>query len=178
MTHPGDGGKTFNPRSGRVSKASPEVCALGELDELSCHAGLLAAMLPKSCRGMAEMLLRIQKTIFALCGAESGAVSAVEISKETIAAVADLEHWIAEFDVEIGPGTHFVIPGGHPAACQAQVCRAVCRRAERTAVALGESRSGSDTPEQPLAYLNRLSLFFFTIARVINNREKIKEERP
>ncbi len=176
--HSGDGGSTARPGGGVISKASPEICVLGELDELSCHTGWLATTLPKSCTGMAEMLLRIQKSIFTLCAVESGAAQSTEVAKDTTVATADLERWIAEFDAEIGHGTHFVIPGGHSAACQAHVCRAVCRRAERVMVALNESRATDGAPEQPITYINRLSLFFFTIARVINSREKIKEERP
>ena len=59
----------------------------------------------------------------------------------------------------------FILPGGTLAAAQAHVCRTVCRRAERRIVALSEEATIS--PEV-LQYINRLSDYFFVLAKKLN----------
>ncbi|MCC7466138.1 MAG: ATP:cob(I)alamin adenosyltransferase, partial [Saprospiraceae bacterium] len=58
-----------------------------------------------------------------------------------------------------------ILPGGHPAVSACHVCRTVCRRAERLAVAL--SQSGEPVESLALQYLNRLSDYFFILARYL-----------
>ena len=62
------------------------------------------------------------------------------------------------------PLRSFVIPGGGPAAAQLHVCRTVCRRAERRAIAVGEEAN----PEV-VRYLNRLSDLLFILSRAANS---------
>ena len=178
MTHSGDGGKTSHPRTGRVSKASADICALGEIDELNAFVGQLQAALPMSCEGMKPVLLQIQQTLFKI-----GCVAAGTGSEADAAAIeaarADLERCIQAYREEVGAMRHFIVPGGHAAACAAHVARAVCRRAERAAVAVCEPREGAGPDElaASLSYLNRLSECLFEMARVVNLREKKPEQR-
>lgn len=175
MTREGDGGTTFHPRSGRVSKASAEICALGEIDELDACVGLLVASLPLSCENMRPALIRIQHDLFKIGGllagaAEAGEAAAVEAS---LAVIDQLERTYGD---EAGPLRHFLVPGGHPAACVAHLARAVCRRAERAVAGIREE--GRPEAASTLAYLNRLSGCLFELARAVNLREKTPENRP
>jgi len=67
----------------------------------------------------------------------------------------------------------FVIPGGSRAAAFAHVCRTVCRRAERCILRLVES--GADVDDNLLAYINRLSDYFFVLARKLNVDNKVED---
>jgi len=178
MAHSGDGGKTSHPRTGRVSKASADICALGEIDELNAFAGQFQAALPKACEGMKPVLLGIQQTLFKIGCVVAGTGSEADAAAIE-AAKADLERCIQAYREEVGAMRHFIVPGGHAAACAAHVARAVCRRAERAVVALGE-RCDPAAPgalADALAYLNRLSTCLFEMARVVNFREKTPEQR-
>lgn len=176
--HKGDGGMTSAPVCGDVSKASAVVCALGDADELSSNLGLLAATLPESCSGIAAMLEHVQRSLFEVGNRISGAgargVNEARAKEADALSTSRLESWMAELESELAPLSRFVLPGGHPAACQAHVCRTVCRRAERSVVALAESDAPRNAVLAPaIAYLNRLSLFLFAVARVVNARERI-----
>jgi cob(I)alamin adenosyltransferase len=74
-----------------------------------------------------------------------------------------LEGACDEVNATLAPLRSFVIPGGTPASAQLHVCRTVCRRAERRALALGEEGN----PEV-VRYLNRLSDLLFILARAVN----------
>ena len=176
--HEGDGGMTYHPRSGRISKASLEISVLGELDELNAMVGLLASSLPKSCDGIKVMLSQVQKTLFKVgesctCGVDAKRVMAIE------SALGDLERCLTSFNEEVPPLRHFILPEGHAAACTAQVARAVCRRAERALAAVtGKDENAlSEDLKKTLAYVNRLSEFLFAVARVVNHREGRAETR-
>ena len=85
--------------------------------------------------------------------------------------VARLEGWIDRLDTEIAPLRHFILSDGTPAGASLHVARAVCRRAERSVLALG--RDAVDPIV--IAYLNRLSDLLFTMARAANQRAGIPE---
>lgn len=172
IKHEGDGGMTYHPRCGRISKASLEISVLGEFDELNAMIGLLSSSLPKSCDGIRVMLSQVQKTLFKVgesctCGADAKRAVAIESS------LGDLDRCLTSFNEEVLPLRHFILPEGHAAACTAQVARAVCRRAERALVAATEKDEGGMPEElnKALAYVNRLSEFLFAVARLINHRE-------
>lgn len=65
-------------------------------------------------------------------------------------------------DKELEPMRSFILPGGHPAASQAHICRTVCRRAERRVVELA---AATDADAVLVRYLNRLSDLLFVLAR-------------
>ena len=56
-----------------------------------------------------------------------------------------------------------MIPGGSPAAAHLHVCRTVCRRAERRAIAVG-----AELNAEVVRYLNRLSDLLFILSRAAN----------
>jgi cob(I)alamin adenosyltransferase len=75
---------------------------------------------------------------------------------------------LADYNAALPPLKEFILPAGSRAAALAHVCRTVCRRAERSIVALGE---GEEVNEAPRQYVNRLSDLLFVLARVLNRAD-------
>lgn len=167
-TRTGDDGSTGLFGGDRVSKSHLRLAAYGTLDELNSILGLLRLHATDPCASQ-ELLQRIQHDLFVL-----GAILATPASRQEILgarmsaptwAVADMEADIDRLTALAPAITAFVLPGGAPGAAHAHLARTVCRRAEREVVAL--------THEEPLnpvvlAYLNRLSDWFFALARAEN----------
>ena len=158
-TRTGDDGTTGLGDNTRVSKDSLRVHAMGEVDELNSHIGvLLCEELPAQVR---ELLVTIQHELFNLGGELS--IPGFELLKAE--AVAALDAALAEHNAQLPRLQEFILPAGNRAASQAHVCRTVARRAERAVVGLGAREPLRDTPRQ---YLNRLSDLLFVLARVLN----------
>lgn len=158
-TRTGDDGTTGLGDNTRVSKDHLRVHAMGDVDELNSHIGLLLCEeLPAEAR---ELLVDIQHQLFNLGGELS--IPGFELLKED--AVAALDAALAENNARLPRLQEFILPAGNRAAAQAHVCRTVARRAERAVVALGAHDSVRERPRQ---YLNRLSDLMFVLARVFN----------
>jgi len=158
-TRTGDDGTTGLGDNTRVSKDSLRVHAMGEVDELNSHIGLLLCeQLPAEVR---ELLVEIQHQLFNLGGELS--IPGYELLKGP--AVLALDEALAQHNAALPKLQEFILPAGNRAAAQAHVCRTVARRAERCVVALGAAETLRDTPRQ---YLNRLSDLLFVLARVLN----------
>jgi cob(I)alamin adenosyltransferase len=158
-TRTGDNGTTGLGDNTRVSKNSLRVHAMGEVDELNSHIGLLLCDdMPDSVR---TLLGSIQHELFNLGGELS--IPGFELLKPE--AVQALDEALEEHNAALPKLQEFILPAGSRAASQAHVCRTVARRAERAVVALGNEEALRDTPRQ---YLNRLSDLMFVLARVLN----------
>jgi cob(I)alamin adenosyltransferase len=161
-TRTGDDGTTGLGDNTRVSKDSFRVHAMGDVDELNSHIGLLLCeTVPAEVR---DLLLDIQNQLFNLGGELS--IPGFELLKSE--AVAALDAALAEHNARLPRLEEFILPGGNRAASQAHVCRTVARRAERAVVALGQAEPLRETPRQ---YLNRLSDLMFVLARVLNRAD-------
>ena len=79
--------------------------------------------------------------------------------------VARLEDAVERYNGNLPRLKEFILPGGTRAAALAHVARTVCRRAERSVVALGGAENVSASAR---IYLNRLSDLLFVLARVLN----------
>jgi cob(I)alamin adenosyltransferase len=162
-TRLGDGGETHLGDMSRVSKTHPRIEAYGTVDELNSHIGvaLTADDLPG---GYAEWLHRVQNDLFDV-GADIAAPE--DPDRERLRVIPEQVEWLEQRcdDVNAGlePLKSFVLPGGTRAAAQLHVCRTVCRRAERLAIACGEEVSA-----EVVRYLNRLSDLLFILARGAN----------
>ena len=154
-----------------MSKTHPRLEAYGTVDELSSHLGLLASLLTDHHHR--QTILTIQQTLFSL-----SAILATEPESKwqpeplspshTEKLEAEIDHLQQQL-----PALHsFIIPGGSQAACQAHVCRTVCRRAERCILALTEE---IEVSADVLRYVNRLSDYLFVLARHLNVRMGIDE---
>lgn len=158
-TRTGDDGSTGLGDGSRTAKDAPRIHALGEVDELNSHIGLLLCEdLPKTLR--AE-LLTIQHDLFDL----GGELCIPGYSVIVEAQIARLDALLEKYNAGLPPLQEFILPGGSRAAAQMHVCRTVCRRAERAVVALGHAEAINPQPRQ---YLNRLSDLCFVLARVLN----------
>ena len=161
-TRTGDDGTTGLGDNTRVAKDSLRVRAMGDVDELNSHLGLLL------CEDMAlpvrELLVEIQHQLFNLGGELS--IPGFELLKEE--AVLALDQALAEHNAQLPRLAEFILPAGTRAAAQAHVCRTVARRAERAVVALGAVETVREAPRH---YLNRLSDLMFVLARVFNRMD-------
>lgn len=170
-TRTGDEGRTSVIGGGRVAKDDRRVEAYGTVDELNAFVGQAAAWMADAPAGLWEdltdQLIRIQHELFD-CGSDlSYAVPEPAKMKVNGEMTARLEQWIDALEKESPPIRRFILPGGSQPAALLNVCRTVCRRAERRVVTLA---SVSPCPAEVGRYLNRLSDFFFTAARAANAR--------
>ena len=160
-TRTGDDGTTGLGDGNRVRKDDARVAAMGDVDELNSHIGvLLTEPLPPDVN---EALTAIQHDLFDLGGE-------ICIPGHTVigeAHLARLDGWLERYNADLPALKEFILPGGTRAASLAHVCRTVCRRAERAIVTLGAEQALADAPRR---YLNRLSDLLFVLARV-RNRE-------
>jgi cob(I)alamin adenosyltransferase len=169
----GDGGETHLGDMSRVSKLHPRVEAYGTVDELNATIGVALAQagLPSS---FAEWLERVQNDLLD-AGADlsvptpSGdAPDATGKGQARLRVTAEYTRWLEQVcdqvNSKLEPLRSFVIPGGTPVAAQLHVCRTVCRRAERSAIAVGE-----ECNPEVIRYLNRLSDMLFILSRALND---------
>ena len=158
-TRTGDAGTTGLGNNQRVSKNSLRVHAMGEVDELNSHLGvLLCEDIPQDVR---DVLVDIQHQLFNLGGELS--IPGFELLKDE--AVQALDTALETYNAKLPKLEEFILPAGTRGAALAHVCRTVARRAERAVVALGNEEAIGEAPRQ---YLNRLSDLMFVLARVLN----------
>lgn len=170
-TRTGDEGKT-SVIGGRLDKDHIRVEAYGTTDELNSFVGLAVTKLDQPLfPDILGELEKIQHELFD-CGGDLALVSTKYPYKATDEMVTFLEERIDAYIVEAPELEKFILPGGSEAAAIAHVCRTVTRRAERLVVQLQKI---DDTNPIVLKYLNRLSDYFFAIARVINHRYGVKD---
>jgi cob(I)alamin adenosyltransferase len=166
----GDGGQTHLGDMSRVSKLHPRVEAYGTVDELNATIGLtLLEPLPAL---FVRWLSRVQNDLLDV-GADlsvpsGGAPSpSDEGERQRLRVEPSYTEWLEqacdEVNAKLAPLRSFVIPGGRPAGAHLHVCRTVCRRAERRAIAVGE-----DVNPEVVRYLNRLSDLLFILSRAVN----------
>src|SRR5258708_5783645 len=157
---PGDGGEPGRGEGSRTRKDSARVVALGEIDELNSAIGvLLAEPLPEKLRGALE---NIQHDLFDLGGDVSIPGRATMTDGQVLRLETLLHHFKSALPRRL---KEFILRGGTPAAGLAHLARAVCRRAERSLVALSQAEKVADPAR---VYLNRLSDLLFVLARVLN----------
>ena len=158
-TRTGDNGTTGLGDGSRVDKDSLRVQAMGDVDELNSHVGLLLCeSLPEALRGE---LVTIQHDLFDM----GGELCIPGFTMITDSHVARLDTLLEKYNADLPPLADFILPAGSRAASQAHVCRTVCRRAERVIVSLGKVDALHDNPRR---YMNRLSDLLFVLSRVLN----------
>lgn len=174
-TRTGDKGETGLIGGVRISKADIRLESYGTIDELNSLVGLLATYVDD--KETEETLTQIQKNLFTV-----GSHLATDQSKTPLAEWAKidakeatlLETAMDKIMAELPEKQGFVLPGGCRGACMAHVCRTVCRRAERRIVALAEE---AEVGQEIVTYVNRLSDYFFVLAKKLNFVCGIKEKK-
>lgn len=169
-TKTGDKGLTSLVGGQRVQKCCDRLESYGTIDELNSHIGVLETY----CTDAADktFLTGIQSALFLVGGYlatdnSEGEVCAkaqqLVVSEDMI---GNVEKEIDRLTDAVPPLRSFILPGGSRAASYAHVCRTVCRRAERCILRLCEG--GIVVDDNVLAYVNRLSDYFFVLARKLN----------
>jgi cob(I)alamin adenosyltransferase len=159
VTRTGDGGTTGLGDGSRVAKDSPRIDAIGAVDELNSTIGVaLAESLPTDVQAL---LTDIQHDLFDL----GGELSIPGHAAVTPAHIARIEAAVEHYNANLPMLKEFILPGGTRAAALAHVARTVCRRAERSLIALA---AGDSVSTSSRIYLNRLSDLLFILARVLN----------
>lgn len=171
-TKTGDQGMTGLFGGGRVFKHSPRIAAYGDIDELNALLGVACA--ESTHPPIRQSLTEIQSHLFTL-GAQLASPNAdPRIERITSAHVETLERQIDVMDTTLKPLKNFILPGGGKTSALLHFSRTVCRRAERSAVHLN-SLPDESVDQWVLIYINRLSDYLFTLARLANQLEKIED---
>jgi cob(I)alamin adenosyltransferase len=173
-TRTGDKGETALGSGARVSKAHLRIQAYGTVDETNATLGIVRLHTTASeFQKLDAMLARIQNELFDLgadlCVPGTGKDLGYEPLRILPKQYERLEAEIDDLNAELAALRSFVLPGGHPAAAHLHLSRTVCRRAERLIVELA-SHEGEHVSEGGIAYINRLSDFFFVASRWVNAR--------
>ena len=170
-TKGGDNGLTSLFGGKRLSKDDFRIEAYGTIDELNSFTGLLMAKTNR--RFFHEVLTMVQNRLF-----DIGSHLASDPEKSVLPCHVDeiditmLEETMDVMDTELPALRSFILPGGSELTALAHVCRTVCRRAERRVVSLAREEN---VDEWVIIFLNRLSDFFFVLARYTALKEGVEE---
>ncbi len=165
-TKTGDEGQTSLADNQRVSKADPRLETYGTADELNAWVGMLRAALAQApeCAGLDAQLLLIQNKLFNLGASLSQAPGEWLSANDT----RQLELWIDDMQSALPPLRAFILPAGSELISRCHICRTITRRLERLMVAINHPR-----PDER-RFINRLSDYFFILARTVGEKEHIK----
>lgn len=170
----GDDGQTDLADQSRVSKADPRIEAYGTVDELNARVGDAR---PTGYDDLDSQLGAVQNDLFTVQSQLATPDPGDDDPRLSAERTETLEAWIDDYEDEVGGLESFILPAGTDAATGLHVARTTCRRAERRTVALADT--ANETVAEPVVtYLNRLSDFLFTVARVANHREGVAPESP
>jgi len=172
-TRRGDSGETDLRDMTRVSKTSPRIEAYGTVDEVNA---LVGATRPTGHEELDEYLEAAQNHLHVVQADFANPDPDEDDPVVRGEHVDEVEAWIDACEAELDPLQSFILPGGGDAGASLHRARAVCRRAERRAVALADHED--EVNENAIAYLNRLSDALFVFARLANARDGVREESP
>lgn len=167
-TRTGDKGTTSLIGGERVFKTDSRVEAYGSVDELASFVALLAdhlrgnAGLKEICGELAQILSRLMSVEALLAVGQGGDDKVAPLAS---GCVEWLESRIDAMQAALPAIDKFTLPGGHVAVSLCHVCRTVCRRAERAALRAGQEH---DVDASALAWLNRLSDYFYLLGRTLS----------
>lgn len=189
-TRTGDKGYTSLYDGSRVSKADPVFSVLGDLDELNSWVGFLISTVDFSLEAK-EFLTKIQSDLFILGSCLANPKTSFASSEIFAQRVNELEKLIDEITSSLPELKNFILPGGSKGSSMCHVCRSICRRVERRYVELilkkktGTEAGGFENLDglqyalpvfqDAQKFLNRLSDFLFSLARVLNSSERIDD---
>ena len=158
-TGSGDCGTTYLARGTKVSKDDIRVETYGTIDELNAFVGFLSSYVDE------PFLQEIQRKLFKIGGYFADEIA--NVSEITVDEISALEEAIDSFESQLEPLHSFILPRGNHAVGLCHVCRTICRRAERRMITL-RSTLGIEIDLAPFIYINRLSDYFFVLARIEN----------
>ena len=171
-TRKGDSGQTSLIDGDIVNKHNLSVDAYGTIDELNSFLGLLKDYIKDD--KIKDILNNIQIKLFSIgsilaSGKNQNISAKVKIEKKDVVYI-ELE--IDRLNENLPELKNFIIPGGHKISSYSHVCRSICRRAERK---ISELNNKSSIDSNILAYINRLSDFFFVLSRFLKHSDNVSE---
>ena len=171
-TKTGDKGESGLISGERVTKHQPVFMAIGEVDELNSWLGLIVAQFGAEFAAHKDFLLGVQDTLFYL-GAE---LARSKKTKLTLPMVTELEQQSNELQKLLADDWHtkFLLPGGTVLGGYLDIARTVCRRTERSVVALAQQE---DIRPVVFQYLNRLSDYLYILRCFINHALEYQEKK-
>ncbi len=170
-TKTGDRGSTALFGGTRLPKHHMRIEAYGTVDELNSWAGMVRDQ--SDDETVREQLTDIQHQLFVtgslLASGEEPGPYIPGLEEDS---VRNLEQWMDNMEKKLAPLKNFILPGGHPHISAIHITRCVCRRAERRLTALAENEKVDSIL---IVYLNRLSDYFFMLARYEAIRKGVDE---
>jgi cob(I)alamin adenosyltransferase len=166
----GDKGKTRLIGGKIVYKNHLRVKAYGAMDELNSSIGLLITYIDDEV--LEQDLQGIQKRIFELSAELANQNATSDDPAITAEIIKYLEKQIDTIDSQLEPLKNFILPGGSRSSAHCHLTRTICRRGERDIIALQEV---DKVNENLVTYVNRLSDYFFVLARLLNKNDGTKD---
>src|SRR3990167_1642511 len=170
-TKTGDSGTTSLFGGKRLPKDDLRIEAYGNVDELNSFLGLILAENPQA--EVIKKVIRVQKELFIL-GSDLSAPQDIKTKTPRITKVyiRRLEREIDRMEKSLPRLKNFILPGGSKTGAKLHLARSIARRAERSIAALSSTEKINQNAQ---VYINRLSDWFFVLARFINKLENQKE---
>ncbi len=169
-TKVGDKGTTSLGNGTKVSKSDLRICCIGEIDELNSFIGQAKVVISEE--ELIQELIGIQNNLLNLGGELSIPDRRLDLLREE--SVFHLETIIKKLNKELPRLKDFILPGGDEFSARLHIARSVCRRVERNIVKLIKKENGRDIW---IKYLNRLSDYFFVLARYHTVKNNINENQ-
>lgn len=177
-TRKGDTGKTGVFGGKREFKDSARIECNGELDEANSTIGLLRVKLGNDHEWQPN-LHKIQKDLMDMMShlARPSDSKKINSNPKPVNGAEFCEQWLDEMEANIStPSDYFLLPGGNEISALCHVCRTQIRRGERRLISL--MREDSECVEEYIiAYINRLSDLFFTMARAEMDKAGVVEDK-
>ena len=172
-TKTGDDGTTGLVGGSRIKKYALRLEAYGTIDELNAAVGMIEAL--NEDIEINKLLVSIQNKLFNIGSRLASDEKGKEFTAKLAISKADvemLEDAIDSFENELPELTHFILPGGDQLVAQCHVARTICRRAERRIIEFSEQEN---VQQNLIKFINRLSDFFFVLARISGFRRGVEE---
>ena len=173
-TKTGDKGETGLFGGARIPKNDIRIEAYGTVDELNSFVGNLVDLC--DTQDLLQYMTGIQDELFVIGShlARDPRKPDLPLPSLPLEAIERLESGMDRMDEQLEPLKSFILPGGHPSVSAAHICRTVCRRAERRVIDLAQQQQ---VDPWIIQYLNRLSDYFFIIARYLAKHHGVAD-RP
>lgn len=172
-TKTGDNGETGLIGGTRVSKSDVRIEAYGTVDELNSYIGLL--MCYKALELQKNTLEIVQNKLFVIGSYLATDTNVTKLSNKSIITENDIVKIEVEIDnmnAELPDLRAFILPGGSIEGSFCHICRTISRRAERRII---DAKTTHNIDIQIVKYINRLSDYFFTLARYVSLKIGVKE---
>jgi len=176
-TRSGDKGKTALVGGERISKSHERIDLYGEVDELNSYVGFARSLISDESLEEYKYLEELQILLFDLgsnlaCLADDR--EKYNLPQITSSNISSLELLIDKIEAQLEPLKYFILPAGSQLASSLHICRTVTRRIERKTIQFNELYS-NDLPKEYGMFLNRLSDYFFVLARFALKKDNIEE---